>query len=229
LKLGGKRLKRRVKNIFGPQVDLEKFWLKKGKKYYKSEVKRYPLLEVPEYLKRFSFNSVLEFGCGTGKITKLILDNFKVDDYVAFDISPDQINHAKLQCQKYQVDFQISSIQKFTTNKKFDLVMGTAILGHIHPNDIMAVIQQLLSYTKKHFIHVDAEPFLPVWKNYNPKFTRAIHTYRHDWNQIYRDINLNSNISLNICPLLSFTDRSKQMLSIFDVTVEHSSTKVSKN
>jgi trans-aconitate methyltransferase len=222
LKFGGKRLIRRVKNIFGPQVNLEKFWLKRGKTYFYGEKNRYPLLEIPEYLKDISFNSVLEFGCGAGKVTKFILDNFKVDDYVAFDMSPDQLNHAREQCQKYKVDFQLSQIQKFTTNKKFDLVIGTGVLCHIHPNDIVAVIQQLLSYTKKHFIHVDSEPFLPIWNNYNPKYTRAIHTYRHDWNQIYRDINLNSNISLNVHPLLAFTDRTKQMLSIFDVTVEHS-------
>ncbi len=229
MKIRGRRLKRRVANIFGPQVDLEKFWLKKGKKYYKGEVKRWPLLEVPEYLKDIPFNSVLEFGCGTGTVTKLINDNFKVDDYVAFDISPDQIKHAKENCQKHQVDFHVSQIQKFTTDKKFDLVIGSAVLGHIHPNDIVGVIQKLLSYTKKHFIHVDAEPFQPIWDNYDPKHTRAIHTYRHDWNQIYRDINLNSKISLNIQPFLEFTDRKKQMLSLFHITVEHSDTEVSKN
>jgi len=229
LKFGGKRLKRRINNVLGPQVNLEEFWLKKGKKWYKGEHKRYPLLEVPEYLEKIEFNSVLEFGCGAGRISKLLLDKFKVDDYVAFDISPDQINHAKEQCKEHQADFQVSTIQKFVSDKKFDLVIGTGVLGHIHPNDIMQVIQHLLSFTKKNFIHVDAEPFQPVWKNYNSKFNRAIHTYRHDWNQIYRDINLNSKISLSIHPFLEFTDQTKQMLSIFDVTVNPSSTSLSKN
>lgn len=218
MKIRGHRLKRRVANIVGPQVDLEKFWLQKGKKYYKGEAKRWPLLEVPEYLKNISFNSVLEFGCGTGKVTKLINDNFKLDDYVAFDISPDQIIHAKENCKKHNVDFHVSQIQNFTTDKKFDLVIGTGVLGHIHPDDIFGVVQKLLSYSKKYFIHVDAEPFQPIWKNYDPKHTRAIHTYRHDWNQIYRDINLNSKISLNVQPFLEFTDSSKQMLSLFHIT-----------
>ena len=192
--------------------------VEKGKKWYKGEHKRYPLLEVPEYLEKIEFNSVLEFGCGAGRISKLLLDQFKVDDYVAFDISPDQINHAKEQCKEHQVDFQVSTIQEFVSDKKFDLVIGTGVLGHIHPDDIFGVVQKLLSYSKKYFIHVDAEPFQPIWKNYDPKHTRAIHTYRHDWNQIYRDINLNSKISLNIQPFLEFTDRSKQMLSLFHIT-----------
>ena len=219
MNLRGYRLKRRVLNRIGPQVDLEKFWLQKGKKYYKGEAKRWPLLEVPEYLKNITFNSVLEFGCGTGTVTKLINDNFKTDDYVAFDISPLQLMHAKENCEKHHnIDFHASPIQKFTTDKKFDLVIGTAMLSHIHPDDIFGVIQKLLSYSKKHLIHVDAEPFQPIWDNYNPKYTRAIHTYRHDWNQIYRDINLNTKISLNVQPFLEFTDRKKQMLSLFHIT-----------
>ena len=50
-----------------------------------------------EYLKNIEFNTVFEFGCGFGRMTKLILDNFDINDYTAIDVSIDQINNAKKQ------------------------------------------------------------------------------------------------------------------------------------
>ena len=53
------------------------------------------------YLKTLSFDTILEFGCDFGRITKLILDNFNVNNYTAFDLSSDQINNAKKLCENY--------------------------------------------------------------------------------------------------------------------------------
>ena len=50
-----------------------------------------------EYLrKNISFSTVTEVGCGFGRITKIILSNFpEVTEYVAVDLSPDQIENAR--------------------------------------------------------------------------------------------------------------------------------------
>ena len=43
-----------------------------------------------------SFKSVLELGCGFGRITKLLLTNYNnITEYLAVDISSDQIENAK--------------------------------------------------------------------------------------------------------------------------------------
>ena len=43
-----------------------------------------------------SFKSVLELGCGFGRITQLLLTNYNsIIEYLAIDISPDQIDNAK--------------------------------------------------------------------------------------------------------------------------------------
>ena len=70
------------------------------------------------YLKKISFNSVLEFGCDYGRITKLILDNFSLNYYTAFDVSPHQLYNAKKECSDHKVDFQLSSIEQFKSEKK---------------------------------------------------------------------------------------------------------------
>jgi len=223
MSLGGLGLYRRIKDIFGRKVDLEKFWLKKGKIYTRGERYRRPLIEVPEYLKKISFNSVLEFGCGAGKLTKLILDKFNVDNYTAFDLSPDQINNAKLKCQEHhQIDFQISSIQKFTTNKKFDLVIGSNVLEHIPPMNIKDIIQHLSSFTKKHFIHIDAEYSNSIWRHYNDRFIKTRHAFRHDYRQIYKE--LDSIIdSLNTHSLPTINNN---VTTIFHITTKQSNPNV---
>jgi len=77
------------------------YWFERGKKYKEefrynknSELQERVLLD---YLKKIpssfsSFSTVLEVGCGFGRITKLLLSNFSnIQEYIAIDLSPDQI------------------------------------------------------------------------------------------------------------------------------------------
>jgi len=48
-----------------------------------------------DYLKTIQFESVLEYGFGFGRITKLLLENFEIKQYKVFDLSQDQIINAK--------------------------------------------------------------------------------------------------------------------------------------
>jgi len=82
------------------------YWEKRGKVYQKEFVssKGLELQEkiLVDYLKGIHFESVLEIGCGFGRITNKILSNFPEKKYVAIDLSEDQINNAKKLC----VDFK---------------------------------------------------------------------------------------------------------------------------
>ena len=91
---------------------------------------------------------VAEFGCGFGRITKLVLENFPIKRYVAFDLSPDQIPNAKKNCNSFDVDFHVSTIQDFEYKEKFDLVFGSEVLLHVKPSNIhKIVLKQLMKYT----------------------------------------------------------------------------------
>ena len=65
-----------------------------------------------------SFKSVLELGCGFGRITKLLLTTYSnINEYLAVDISPDQIENAKTLLSsttlpnELKLDFLVSDIQ----------------------------------------------------------------------------------------------------------------------
>jgi len=105
------------------------YWFERGKKY-KDEFRHNKNSELQEgilidYLKNIpsSFSTVLEVGCGFGRITKLVLSNFpNILEYVAIDLSPDQLENAKefvksaiYAKERNPLNFIVSDIQSFHT------------------------------------------------------------------------------------------------------------------
>ena len=166
------------------------YWQKRGVTY-KNKFVHDNVLKAQEdfilnYLKNLSFTSVLEFGCGFGRIAKLILDNFSIDTYKAFDLSIDQINNAKKLCVNYNVDFQVSTIDDFVDKKKYDLVIGCKVLLHIPPADIKNAIEKLSSFSNSNMINIDFYEDKPSTK-------LAKHVFLHQYDTIYRNLpNVNS-------------------------------------
>jgi len=76
------------------------YWFERGKKY-RDEYRPNKYAELQEnilldYLKNIpissSFSTILELGCGFGRIAKLLLSNFpNIMEYIAIDLSPHQI------------------------------------------------------------------------------------------------------------------------------------------
>jgi len=159
----------------------KKYWQKRGKKYvnesFNEKFEEKEESKFVEYLKNIEFNTVFEFGCGFGRMTKLILDNFNIDEYVAIDVSIDQINNAKKQGVD-KVKFYQSMILDFPTEKKFDLVFGTKVLMHVPEKQIIPTIQKLISLSKKHIINLDP---------YEPNLTQRLarHCFNHNYKEIY--------------------------------------------
>ena len=124
--------------------------------------------------------SILEVGCGFGRITRLILENFDklITRYTAVDMSPDQIRNAKkFVGEPYlgrhdvltgdvneskndeRLEFVVSDIQSLTSayasNMKYDLVLACEVLLHVLPSEIRQVVYQLTEMSNKHIINID--------------------------------------------------------------------------
>ena len=75
-----------------------------------------------------SFSSVLEVGCGFGRITKLVLSQFpNIRKYTAMDISPHQIKNAREYVKEVRADinieFIVSDIKSLQVTEQYDLVI----------------------------------------------------------------------------------------------------------
>jgi len=134
-----------------------------------------------------SFKSVLELGCGFGRITQLLLTNYNnITEYLAVDISPDQIKNAKSLLsstnklsQQVKLDFLVSDIQSLRLDKQYDLVILSEVLLHILPTDIDSVIKKLITLSKKHIINID-------WYEDLPPKSQASHNFIHQYEALYK-------------------------------------------
>ena len=109
------------------------------------------------------FSTVLEVGCGFGRITRLLLSNFpNIHEYLAIDLSPDQIENAKeftrpvIETRKDNpLNFIVSDIQSFQNQRKYDLVIASEVLMHILPSEIEKAMIKLVSMSNRHVVNID--------------------------------------------------------------------------
>jgi ubiquinone/menaquinone biosynthesis C-methylase UbiE len=184
------------------------YWLARGK-VYKEQFKYDPekLLQeevLLDHLKSLPpFQTVLEIGCGFGRISNLIVSNFpNIEEYVATDLSPDQLKTAKSFVKSDKVRFTESDIQSLQLDKKYDLVIAVSVLLHILPSEIDQVIAKLVSFSKRHVVNVDY---------YEEGKARQVapHNFMHPYEAIYKS--LPSVESVRRIPIVK-----KKMLSALD-------------
>jgi SAM-dependent methyltransferase len=169
------------------------YWRERGKIYKKNfrydKNKRVQEEFLIAHLNNISgsFKSVVELGCGFGRITQLLLSNYpNITEYLAVDISPDQIENAKsllssskLPNNQVKVDFLVSDIQSLQLDKEYDLVILSEVLLHILPTDIDSIIKKLITLSKKHIINID------WYEDHSPK-SQASHNFIHQYETLYK-------------------------------------------
>jgi SAM-dependent methyltransferase len=179
------------------------YWFERGKKY-RQEFRYNKNSELQErtligYLKNnlpsSSFSRVLELGCGFGRITKLLLSEFpNIVEYVAIDLSPDQIENAKEFVkpaidtkERNPVNFVVSDIQSFQNENKYDLVISAEVLMHVLPSEIEGVMTKFVGLSNEHIINID-------WYEKRPPWNVALHNFIHQYERIYRNMPTVSNV-----------------------------------
>ena len=205
------------------------YWQERGKIYKKNfkydKNKRVQEEFLIAHLNNISgsFKSVLELGCGFGRITQLLLSNYtNITEYLAVDISPDQIENAKsllsstkLPNQQVKLDFLVSDIQSLRLDKEYDLVILSEVLLHILPTEIDSIIKKLITLCKKYIITID-------WYEDHPPKSQASHNFIHQYEAIYKKYTEPSTTTINRIPIKrkKFLGTLDTKQSIFHVTLE---------
>lgn len=82
---------------------------------------------LKDILEKESAYEILEIGCGTGYLTKILADKFPDAHILATDISPDMIQSAKYKLSNYKnITYAILDGEKIPTDKKYDLIISNA-------------------------------------------------------------------------------------------------------
>jgi len=161
------------------------YWTEQGKTYYKDFVYT-PQFAAQEtallgYLENLHFESVLELGCGFGRISRLIKRNFpNITKYCAIDISQDQLKIAKEICPS-GITFWCNDVLNYHAKQQYDLVIAVELLMHIKPENIKVMVDKMIDWSKHHIVSVDYYEEKPI--ELQP------HNFCHDYFTLY-DYNL---------------------------------------
>jgi SAM-dependent methyltransferase len=197
----------KTRNISSSSNDIlaynpQHYWTEQGKTY-KDQFRYNKKFELQEqmlidYLKSnislSSSTSILELGCGFGRITKLLLLNLpNIKEYLAVDLSAHQIENAKEYVRPVEtlikkegkvnpdIKFIVSNIQSLQVNKKYDLVIASEVLLHVLPSEINEVVSKLVNMSNRHVVNID-------WYEEKKPKNVAPHNFIHNYEEIYKSI-----------------------------------------
>lgn len=142
--------KKEVKSYF-EDIAYDYDELKQKNKYYYDFMKKM----VIDIANRFSYNSVLDVGCGTGEI----LNALNPDKGIGIDISSNMIELSKKKFKKF--DFIASDFDRLELKRKFDLILIIDLIEHL--GDINRTIIKLNELSDKKTTIVISSPSY-YWK-----------------------------------------------------------------
>lgn len=172
-------------------MDTNKYWLDRGKIYYDQHKKLNPISKLRFYaqeesiirlLHKYEFRSVLEIGCGYGRITKLLLNekNFHIKRYLAIDISIDQIIKSKELIKDDRIDWKMQNVLDMDYDNEFDLVIASEIFMHLNPDEIKIGIDNALKASKNIVLNVD-------WCAPKEALEVGGYCFQYDYHKLYGD------------------------------------------
>jgi len=140
-------------------------------------------VQLLKVLKELNFNSVLEVGCGTGRISKLIRDNFQIDEYKGIDLSEYRIKEAKNAVNNDpRYSFQVAPFQFMDVQKKYDLVIAIEVLMHVPPKEFPFVYGKMLGLAEYDVVSLDYSPGKGMEEPLEP------HNFLHDYPSIIQNL-----------------------------------------
>jgi SAM-dependent methyltransferase len=102
-------------------------------------------------------SSVLDVGCGQGRLAAFLLDVLPAAKYSGIDLAVAQLNGTL--AVRPEGEFYLQDIREplgsALVDNRYDLVLASEVLLHVPPDDIQAACDNLLSLTGKYLITVD--------------------------------------------------------------------------
>lgn len=133
------------------------YWTERGRVYEQEAVERgwwatqnEPVLAL---LDRLEFASILEVGCGFGRVGAQVMSRHPDIAYTGLDVSPDLIDGARRLLP--DAELICADLATWNTDRQWDLVLSVSVLGHLLPQDIGTVLAKLRRLARRDLVHVD--------------------------------------------------------------------------
>jgi 2-polyprenyl-3-methyl-5-hydroxy-6-metoxy-1,4-benzoquinol methylase len=142
-----------------------------NKNYGKTSIQLLPYIQP--IVNELKPKSILDFGCGKG----LLLDNLKIN------------------CIKVNYDPGVTEFSK-EPKEKFDLVINTDVLEHIHENELEHILNKIKSYSNKVIFCIciiKAQTILPNGENAHCT-VKPYEWWKNKLNTVFNNVTLMHNI-----------------------------------
>jgi SAM-dependent methyltransferase len=175
-----------------PEFNVNEYWLKRGQTYFgerRLSTETYRLQEqfILDVLnsKALPMGSILEIGCGFGRITRRLAQALPNAQITALGLSPGQLHNARDYCAEYadRIAFQEYDIQSEMPlpGAGYDLAIAVEVLQH-HPYDVVLRFIDRLSRIAGVVANYD---WSEAWSG-----PVAPHVWVHDYEEIYGRLGL---------------------------------------
>ena len=169
------------------EFDATTYWMKRGKVYREEEeyaeyhrVQERFLFEILR-AGRLPMQNILELGCGFGRVTRLLAENYPGADILAVDVSPDQLENARRHCAGIErIRFQQYDLYSAgpLPGTNYDAAIAVEVFLH-HQRTLVRTTIEKLSGIARYLINIDWSEAWP-WKP--PE-----HVCIHDYHAIYSE------------------------------------------
>ena len=128
-------------------------------------------------LERLDFSTVLDVGCGFGRIGEIVVATHPEASYTGLDLSPDQIAAARRRLP--DGEFIESAFEDFKPDgRTWDLVIASEVLMHQLPEKVEMFTTALRLLARQHLVTLD-------WDDATGMPARAAHNFCHDYRSLY--------------------------------------------
>ena len=173
------------------EFNVNEYWLKRAREYPAEERRYAEYHRLQEYFLfeklrqgQVLMRNIIELGCGAGRITRLLAENYPGVRITALDLSPDMIALAKSRCADYpgvrfeQYDFYSNAP---LPGSGYDAAVAVEVFLH-HPRKLVRALVEKLSAISLYIMNIDWSEAWP-WKT--PE-----HVWVHDYEAVYAEAGL---------------------------------------
>jgi 2-polyprenyl-3-methyl-5-hydroxy-6-metoxy-1,4-benzoquinol methylase len=157
------------------KFDAVAYWLEEGQRYERefphNETHQLQEQALQQLLLTLPGRSVLDVGCGFGRIGEIIARVRPDMIYTGLDLSPEQLAAARRRLP--DAEFIQSTLEDFETTRRWDVVLAIEVLLHVPPNRVMHAISRLRRWAELYVVTLDWDTPIPG--------KRAVENWCHDY------------------------------------------------
>lgn len=149
------------------------YWRARGQTFAEQE------LAIVDLLSSLEFESVLDVGCGPGRLASLIRGIRPTATYTGIDVSRHVLRLAEVRWPGGE--FVQTTLAGFRPRgRKWDLVIASEVLMHVPPADLARSVALLRSMSSRHVVTLD----------WTAPGHGASHNFRHDYRAAFASAGL---------------------------------------